>query len=113
MNNKQRKLNDNINNQIRYYKKKYGYDISIDEYYEFKKNINIIKKVFLFHDYIISTNQFKIPYEKVEFYGKNYDTLKLGFSIKPFLSKLKKVNPNSENISNKSENKSKIIVIEF
>ena len=111
-----RKIKDNINNQIRYYKNKYGYIISIKDYNEFKSKIQIIKKVFLYHDFIISTNQFLIPYEKVEFYAQNYKILKLGFSIKPFLLKLKKNNntfiKNNDLENNDLENK-KIILIEF
>ena len=38
-----RKIKDNINNQIRYYKNKYGYIISIKDYNEFKSKIQIIK----------------------------------------------------------------------
>ena len=107
-----RKIKDNINNQIRYYKNKYGYIISIKDYNEFKSKIQIIKKVFLYHDFIISTNQFLIPYEKVEFYARNYKILKLGFSIKPFLSKLKRVNNLLIKDNNDTEKK-KLIIIEY
>ncbi len=111
-----KKSKDNINNQIRYYKNKYNYIVPELLYNEFKSHIHIIKKVFLFHDFIVQTNQYKIPYEKVEFYARNYDVLKSGFSIKYFLLKLKKNNntfiKNNDLENNDLENK-KIILIEF
>ena len=107
MNDIKRKRLDNIANQLRYYKRKYGYIINEKEYCEFKKHINIIKKVYYLHDFICSVNQYKIPYECVEMYAKNYNILQEGFSIKPYLLKLKKV-CNLKKISNEKTNEIKV-----
>tara|TARA_B110000285_G_scaffold149035_1_gene166359 strand:- start:1381 stop:1716 length:336 start_codon:yes stop_codon:yes gene_type:complete len=104
MNEIKRKYKDNISNQIRYYKKKYGYDLEIKDYKDFKKHLNIIKKIYFFHDFICDINQFKIPYHFVELYAKNYNIINLGFTIKPYLQKLKKSKSEfiiqSDNINN-------------
>ena len=107
-----RKNKDNINNQIRYYKNKYGYIISPNEYLKFKSFLPIIKKIYKNHDFICNISQQKIPYHFVDFYASNYKNLKLGYKIKDFLLKLKKVD--SENISevknNNNNNKKHILI---
>ena len=92
---------DNISNKLRYYKNRYGYIINKNDYNEFKKNINVIKKIYKFHDFICNVNQYKIPYQYVEIYAKNYSILQKGFSIKPYLLKLKKFDPNQKHTNQK------------
>ena len=113
--NKNKKIKDNINNKIRYYKNKYGYIITENTYNEFTKNLPIIKKIYHLHDFICTYDQFKIPYNIVNYYASNYKLMKLGYSIKYYLLKLKKINSNKIiKPENKNENNdSKKILIEF
>ena len=114
MNESIRKHKDNISNQIRYYKRKYGYEIEVKDYKEFKKHLNIIKKVFSFHNFICDVNQFKIPYHLVELYAKNYNIINLGFTIKSYLQKLKKVKNNiNSNQKNNINSNQKFYVLDF
>jgi len=109
-----RKNKDNINNQIRYYKNKYGYIITGEEYLKFKSFLPIIKKIYKHHDFICNIPQQKIPFHLVEFYASNYKNLKLGYKIKDFLLKLKKVDSevNSEvRNNNNNNNNNKYILI--
>lgn len=108
-----RRQKDNISNQLRYYKNKYGYLIDEKEYKKFKSKLPIIKKVYKHHDFICNVPQHKIPYHFVEFYAKNYNILKLGYGIKDYLLKLKKVNSEakSEIKNNNNSNQKKYILI--
>ena len=106
-----RKNKDNINNQIRYYKNKYGYIISPNEYLKFKSFLPIIKKIYKNHDFICNISQQKIPYHFVDFYASNYKNLKLGYEIKDFLLKLKKVDSeNNSEVRNNNNNKKHILI---
>jgi len=102
MNKDKKKYLDNINNKLRYYRNKYNYDLTKKQYKEFVNNINIIKKIYKYHDFICNIPKHKIPYHLVDFYGKNYNILNQGYSIKNFLLKLKKIENND--LNQKSEN---------
>ena len=107
--NKSKKELDNINNKIRYYKKKYGFLIELKNYDEFLKYLPIIKKVYFLYDFICLYSQHKIPYHLVDYYARNYELMKLGYSIKHYLLTLKKVNLN-EKISNEKSKNEKILI---
>lgn len=111
--NKNKKIKDNINNKIRYYKNKYGYIITENTYNEFINNLPIIKKIYHLHDFICTYDQFKIPYNIVNYYASNYELMKLGYSIKHYLLQLKKINSNKEIKPSNENHISKKILIEF
>lgn len=94
-------------NKLRYYKKKYGYDIPYEEFNTFRKHLLIIKKIHPHHDFIVTTDEDQIPYEKVEYYAQHYAVLKQGFKIKSFLKRLTKFDTTTTVTSGKS------IVLEF
>ena len=92
---KQRKNRDNIKQKIRYYKKQYGYILDfndLDLYNEFVENLNVIKKVHKFHNFIL---RFKEPKDKMiiktdaEVYYTNKSNIDLGLEYIDFLKKLK------------------------
>lgn len=111
--NKSKKELDNMNNKIRYYKNKYGYIIEKKNYNQFLEYLPIIKKVYFLHDFICIYPQHKIPYHLVDYYAKNYDLMKLGYSIKHYLLKLKKIdlNQNHDLNENKNHNQNKNLLI--
>lgn len=92
---KQRKHRDNIKQKIRYYEKKFGYVLDYDDielYNQFVENLNVIKKVYKFHEFIIN---YKEPTDKMinktdaEIYYKNQSNIDLGLQYIDFLKKLK------------------------
>ena len=52
--NNERKLRDNKAQKIRYWRKKYGFDLKIEDYENFNQNIQIIKKTYNIFDLIIN-----------------------------------------------------------
>ncbi len=95
----ERKKRDNLGQKIRYWKKKYGYDLKKSDYEEFNKHVHIIKKIYNLHDFIINYNDKKktILKEDLDYYVKNYNAIKLGLTIKDYLITLKKIESNSNN----------------
>ena len=107
----QRKHRDNIKQKIRYYKKKYGYILDyhdLELYNEFVENLNIIKKVYKFHNFIL---RFKEPSDKMiiktdaEVYYTNKSNIDLGLQYIDFLKKLK--HEEEEQIVKKKDNRKK------
>ena len=114
---KQRKHRDNIKQKIRYYKKKYGYILDYDDlelYNEFVENLNIIKKVYKFHNFILT---FKEPNDKMimktdaEVYYTNKTNIDLGLEYIDFLKKLKHEEENK--IVKKKDNRKKDKTTQF
>ena len=114
---KDRKHRDNIKQKIRYYKKQYGYDLDYDDldlYNQFVENLNIIKKVHRFHNFIL---RYKEPKDKLiiktdaEIYYTNKTNIDLGLEYIDFLKKLKK--EDSEELTEKSDKRKKNTVTEF
>ena len=114
---KQRKHRDNIKQKIRYYKKKCGYILDYDDlelYNEFVENLNIIKKVYKFHNFILT---FKEPNDKMimktdaEVYYTNKTNIDLGLEYIDFLKKLKHEEENK--IVKKKDNRKKDKTTQF
>jgi hypothetical protein len=114
---KQRKHRDNIKQKIRYYKKQYGYELDfndLDLYNEFVENLNIIKKVHKFHNFIMN---YKEPKDKMinktdaEIYYTNKTYIDLGLEYIDFLKKLK--HEEHEDNKVKKNNRKKKQITEF
>ena len=112
-----RKNRDNIKQKIRYYKKQYGYDLDYNDlelYHQFVENLNVIKKVHRFHNFIL---RYKEPKDKMiiktdaEVYYTNKSNIDLGLEYIDFLKKLKK--NESEELTEKKDNRKKNTVTEF
>jgi len=107
----QRKNRDLIKQKIRYYKNTYGYDLDYNDlelYNKFVENLNIIKKVYKFHNFIINfkepdNNMININDAKIYYSNKN--NIDLGLEYIDFLKKLKK--EEHEIIKNKNLKKKK------
>lgn len=104
---KERKRRDLISQKIRYWKKTYNYDLQKEDYDEFNKHVNIIKKVHKFHDFIVNYNEKNKTISKshLELYAKNYKEIKIGLTIKDYLKTLKKINTENNNEENEKINK--------
>ena len=107
-----RKYRDNIKQKIRYYKKKFGYILDYDDidlYNQFVQNLNVIKKVHKFHNFII---QYKEPKDKLiiktdaEIYYTNKNNIDLGLEYIEFLKKLTH-EESEQNIQNNINRKKK------
>lgn len=112
-----RKNRDNIKQKIRYYKNTYGYVLDyndIELYNQFVENLNIIKKVHRFHNFIL---RYKEPKDKMiiktdaEVYYTNKSNIDLGLEYIDFLKKLKK--DDSEELTEKTDNRKKNKTTEF
>ena len=112
-----RKHRDNIKQKIRYYKNTYGYVLDyndLDLYHQFVENLNVIKKVHRFHNFIL---RYKEPKDKMiiksdaEIYYTNKSNIDLGLDYIDFLKKLKK--DDSEELTEKKDNRKKNKVTEF
>ena len=108
---KQRKNRDNIKQKIRYYEKKFGYVLNYDDlelYNEFVKNLNIIKKVYKFHEFIMN---YKEPTDKMivksdaETYYTNKSNIDLGLEYIDFLKKLKHKETTENKVNNSNRKK--------
>lgn len=107
-----RKYRDNIKQKIRYYKKKFGYILDYDDidlYNQFVQNLNVIKKVHKFHNFIL---QYKEPKDKLiiktdaEIYYTNKSNIDLGLEYIEFLKKLTH-EESEQNIQNNINRKKK------
>jgi len=91
----QRKHRDLIKQKIRYYKNTYGYDLDhndLELYNKFIQNINIIKKVYKFHNFIINykkPDNNMININDAEIYYSNKSNIDLGLQYIDFLKELK------------------------
>jgi hypothetical protein len=108
---KQRKNRDNIKQKIRYYKKQYGYILDFNDlelYNEFVKNLNVIKKVHKFHNFILTFEEPKdnmIMKSEAEIYFTNRSNIDLGLQYIDFLKKLK--HEEEKEIVKKKDNRKK------
>ena len=48
------KIRDNINQKIRYWRKIYKYDLTVDDYNDFNKNVKIIRKIYKIHEFMVN-----------------------------------------------------------
>ena len=112
-----RKNRDNIKQKIRYYKNTYGYVLDYDDlelYHQFVLNLNVIKKVHRFHNFIL---RYKEPKDKMiiktdaEVYYTNKSNIDLGLDYIDFLKKLKK--DDSEELTEKTDKRKKNKTTEF
>ena len=51
-----RKKKDNESQKLRYWRKKYKYDLKSNDYEQFNKNVHLIKHIYDIHDFFINWN---------------------------------------------------------
>jgi hypothetical protein len=94
----ERKKRDNISQKIRYWRKRYGFDLKKEDYEDFNKNIHIIKKVYPIYDLIINFDKNHINPDLLSEYAKNWEKLNKGLEIKDYLKSLNKIEKKNEPI---------------
>lgn len=104
-----RKKKDNEKNKIRYWRKKYGYDLNYSDYEDFNKNAHLIKHIYDIHDFFINwTPQNEIKKEDLGIYIIKHNHMKNAYHIQDYVKTLKKID-NKETIIEKPEK----YIIEF
>lgn len=97
---KNRKRFDCWQHQNKNWKKKYGLNVSLNEYDEFTKNHNIIKKIHTILDWFLEFDHDKsFTGEDLNILGKNYKAITDALPIREFISNLKRVNNNLKHCS--------------
>ena len=88
-----RKKKDNQKNELRYWRKKYGYNLEYSDYEEFNKNIYLIKHIYDIHDFFINWNpNDEIKKEDLSMYIKKHNFIKDAYPIQDYVKTLKKTN---------------------
>ena len=87
----QRRMRDNIGQKIRYWRNRYGYDLSKDDYEEFNKHIDTIRYVYQIHDFVCGFNKGSIGGNDLEIYVKNHKSINRALPIQNYLRTLKKI----------------------
>tara|TARA_R110002020_G_scaffold80434_8_gene200701 strand:+ start:508 stop:897 length:390 start_codon:yes stop_codon:yes gene_type:complete len=97
---KERKKRDNISQKIRYWKKSYGYDLTKNDYEDFNKHVNIIKKIHKIHDFVVNYNYRRKSVSKdcLDTYAKNYKAINDALPIQEYLKTLNKIGAPENNI---------------
>ena len=97
-----RRENDNKKQKIRYWRNKYNYDLSMDDYDRFNEISNIIRYIYKHHDFLIKydpTSNQEYSKEDLEIYVKNHKFFKKAIPHLDYIKSLKKIkNENDENI---------------
>ena len=97
-----RRENDNKKQKIRYWRKKYNYDLKLEDYDDFKEITPVIRYVYKYHDFLLkydpdTTQQYNK--EELEIYVKNHKFFKKTIPHLDYIKSLKKLN----NVEKKSE----------
>ncbi len=103
-----RRENDNKKQKIRYWRKKYNYDITLEDYDQFQPITNIIRYIYQHHDFLIKFDPDKtekLNKEDVEIYAKNHKFIKKALPHLDYIKSLKRLN--------QVEKKNEPIVITF
>jgi len=99
-----RKKKDNEKNKVRYWRKKYGYDLNYSDYEDFNKNVHLIKHIYDIHDFFVNWNHTdEIKKEDLGLYIKKHNFIKDAYPIQDYVKTLKKINTEKniqENIIN-------------
>jgi len=89
---KMRKKRDNHKNKIRYYRSKYNYDLNLDDYEEFNKNLHLIKNIHDIHNFFINYNpDDEIKKDDLNMYIIKHKFIKDALPIQDYVKTLKKI----------------------
>ena len=88
---KARKMRDNIAQKIRYWRKKYGYDLSKNDYTEFNRHVQVIKKIYHIHDFVCQFDKSKIGPENLDLYVQHAAAIDAALPIREYLRTLTKI----------------------
>lgn len=92
-----RKAKDNVAHKIRYYRKQYGYDLSLDDYEEFVKHVPIIRNIHKIHDFVCAFDKDNpnMTRSDLNTYARKHKHIDEAMSIQSYLRTLTKINDRS------------------
>jgi len=96
-----RRENDNKKQKVRYWRKQYGYDLSLDDYDKFKEITHIIRYVYKYHDFLLKYDPEipeKMNKDDLEIYVKNHKFFKKTVPHLKYIKSLKKINTNEKQL---------------
>lgn len=89
---KNRRIQDNKQKKVAYWRKKYNFDIKKDDYNDFLKMIPVVKKVYQdLEKYLQYDKNRPISDHEFHFFASNYDKLQLVQDNKEYLATLKRI----------------------
>ena len=89
---KMRKIRDNHKNKIRYYRSRYNYDLTLEDYEEFNKNIHLIKNIHDIHNFFINYKpDDEIKKSDINMYIKKHKFIHDALHIQDYVKTLKKI----------------------
>ena len=113
---KSRKSKDNMKQKIKYWKNKYGYDITENDYKEFNKHSSNIKHIYDIHEWFIDYNVGDDIDENIHgiFFNRQAYILRALLS-QSYIKTLKKIDTNQENLTSEEDTliKNDKYIIEF
>lgn len=87
-----RKKKDNESQKLRYWRKKYKYDLKSNDYEQFNKNVHLIKHIYDIHDFFINWNpNNEVKTEDLAMYIKKHNYIKEAYEIQDYIKSLKKI----------------------
>lgn len=95
-----RRISDNKKQKIRYWRKQYNYDLSMDDYDKFNKVSNLIRYIYKHHDFLMRYNPNEKQHfdkEDLEIYVKNHKIFKKAIPHLEYLKSLKKIETKPNN----------------
>lgn len=87
----ERKERDNVGQKIRYWRKKYKYDLSKNDYEEFNKHVSFIKHIYKIHDFVCAFDPNNVDREHLDIYAQYHKHIKNVLPIQDYLRTLKKI----------------------
>ena len=106
-----RRMRDNKSQKIKYWRKTYGYDLKLNDYEDFKKNVKIIKSIHKIHDFVCNWNpNVSLADKDLDLYASNYKKIKAALPIQPYLRSLTKLEIEVPKKETESPQNRKIIV---
>lgn len=90
-----RRENDNKKQKIRYWRKQYGYDLTIEDYDKFKEITPVIRYVYKHHDFLMKYDPEmtqKLNKEELELYVKKHKFFKKAIPHLDYIKSLKRLN---------------------
>jgi hypothetical protein len=88
---KERRHRDNMGQKLRYWRNRYGYDLSKNDYEEFNKHIDTIKNIYHIHDFMCKFDKNNISGDELEIYVKNHKSINNALPIQSYLKTLKPI----------------------
>lgn len=87
-----RKKKDNEQQKLRYWRKKYKYDLKSADYEQFNKNVHLIKHIYDIHDFFINWHpDNEVKTQDIGMFIKKHNYIKEAYHIQDYIKSLKKI----------------------